>query len=83
MYGYNIVSKITIRPHFFWKGKVHDYVLLSLKYKYCGRRVATVSDFANLTLKNIKFLIIWYRIEFLFRLIQGPFCRELTFLELG
>ena len=59
MYGYNIVSKITIRPHFFWKGKVHDYVLLSLKYKYCGRRVATVSDFANLTLKNIKFLIIW------------------------
>ena len=21
MYGYNIVSKITIRPHFFWKGE--------------------------------------------------------------
>ena len=54
MYGYNIVSKITIRPHFFWKGKVHHdytYVLLSLKYKYCGRcRVATVFDFTNFAL---------------------------------
>ena len=55
MHGYNIVSKITIRPHFFWKGKVHDdYVLLSLKYKYCSRRVDTLSDFANFALTIIK-----------------------------